>query len=488
MPHEISQIKPTASRPATTERRLATERFDVDLAPTAHRAASATSSRHALGAEGFSPLQAPIPWSTEGTGVREEEWYALFFPTAQGVNGLTLLLLDDGAGIRTPKALRVEYLDGGAWHPCRSVAQEPALPAGSPGGTPHEIRFAPVHTQGIRIAFEKGEASETGVGFSALHVWGSGEPTPYLNSLGVEISHLAWDDMLRRGRHPVAEVVYMFDWINKYFRDQGAGYTQFHLPVITRVPAERDPENPWDYFWAEHDWDRYNCFIFVSQGVGGYAAPNKGPRIGCTYDPEYESKPHQYVPWTGLQRRAMAHELCHFRGIQDFYTAAVDPAKNRVNGERYRPATADIPALMCTHYPEHPVLTDYCKEILWQKRHLTVPLSEHYIWKEVPRRNFVRVVDADGNPVSGAVVNVYKVDFWKDPQVAPPPLKSGTTGADGRMLFASRQGDGDLDITFMLLLFEVVRGEEKRYDWLELLPLNRACWRGEDEFTHTIRW
>ncbi|MCK9223407.1 MAG: hypothetical protein PHV61_09540 [Limnochordia bacterium] len=389
----------------------------------------------------------------DGIMVYHGGWTMLFFPTYYGVRKITA---DQNDG-------DVEYLIAGDWHRCPGQVR-----------TDSEVTFPTQHTMGIRVRDTK-----------ILAAYGHSLPTPYLNSLGVEISNLAWEDMCKRGRSPIAETYYMIDWINAYYRREGAGFIQFTLPVVARRQEPTDPEKPMEYLAHAGDHDLYNCHIYISQDVGGYFAPNKRPRIGCNYDTDYETKKWHYVPWASLQRRAMAHELGHFRGVQDHYTSVISADKNPITQESYEPSTGKS-AMMRSHYVDDMFISDYTRQLLWSKSTLTVPLSEHYIWKEVPKTNWIQVVDSEGTPLPNTQVQVYICNFWENPQVPTNPSLQGNTDDSGRFLFAYRHDEEDLSITFNVLLVTVQHQNTQASSWIELFALNQAAWDGKTEYVHLV--
>jgi hypothetical protein len=94
------------------------------------------------------------------------DWVMLEFDAPETVSAAELFLYDDGRGVRTPEAYRVDVRSDGGWVPVSETGRLPADPLGFAVNT---VRFEPVTTDAVRITFDHPLPAWSGA--SEIRLW-----------------------------------------------------------------------------------------------------------------------------------------------------------------------------------------------------------------------------------------------------------------------------------------------------------------------------
>lgn len=115
--------------------------------------ASSTWSPHSL----WAPLDGRTdrPWSCWGSG-REVDWYEIEFSEEREARKIVLHLVEDGAGLRAPAALRVQFESQGL---LSDVDPSPRVPTAGR----NEIAFSPVRTRRLRLVLTHHPGTYSGI-------------------------------------------------------------------------------------------------------------------------------------------------------------------------------------------------------------------------------------------------------------------------------------------------------------------------------------
>ncbi len=198
---------------------------------------------------------------------------------------------------------------------------------------------------------------------------------------------------------------------------------------------------------------------------------------------------------------AMLHEVCHQLGIIDIYQLNLEPEENLVTGERYTANQGLMNSVM--HY-----INPHTAQALnhWQGKRRGY--YGQYLYN-VPAQNELLVLDADGEPISGATIRIYqKVLSPEKKPVMPNIVKfEGMTDSDGiyaipnvpidESLYPTTETDDvlrpnpfgyiscvGLNGTFLI---EISKNELVAYEWLDIMAFNLAYWQGNTErATYTV--
>ncbi|MBC7328574.1 fibronectin type III domain-containing protein [bacterium] len=248
-------------------------------------------------------------------------------------------------------------------------------------------------------------------------------------------------------------------------------------------------------------------------------------------DSEEEKKGNWQPPdkeWRTQTEWSLPHELGHQLGLTDLYFLDYQGDENHTmpdNGEKI------------THFMTHPITMMH-----WHGPHIFSEIDAGYLnmtydkprghfgdhYFAIPRENFLRIVDINGNGVPNARVEIYqrgiKVDESKGPAydhgvcyfpvvedgdfsplVSRVPVIVGYTDKDGLLRLPNRPVKevrtlngfhrrpnpfGNINVVGErgLLLVKVIKGERPSYFWLEIYDFVVAWFRGnKDKFTIVLK-
>jgi hypothetical protein len=108
---------------------------------------------------------------------------------------------------------------------------------------------------------------------------------------------------------------------------------------------------------------------------------------------------------------------------------------------------------------------------------------------DIPRQNFVEILDNAGRPVAGAKVSVYQQTPEPGPQSIPDkPTMSGQTDARGVFPLGNRPF-GDINTIGLngILFFVLQARGHTEYRFLDITQVNVAKWHRQEQFTVTFR-
>ncbi len=201
---------------------------------------------------------------------------------------------------------------------------------------------------------------------------------------------------------------------------------------------------------------------------------------------------------------ALFHELGHFRGIPDLY---VMPVERGAVGLRKRDGSllleeAPLPPSLarCTMNDHFVKLqwSEYAAAVMERKRGIArvglcweprTPLG--HMWRDLPGRVRLRVRDANGAPLEGVEVRVYRSGMHKSPDGVPLrvqgvradalPYASAATDAEGSMLVAGDYLGRSESMPFrsFWLLAVADDGTQERATVILGCDLNLRFWKGE---------
>jgi len=234
--------------------------------------------------------------------------------------------------------------------------------------------------------------------------------------------------------------------------------------------------------------------------------------------------------WRNQTEWSLPHELGHQLGLTDLYALDYDGKVSPYhawadNGEPVSHFMTHPHTMMHWHGPH--IWSELCAGYLnttWDKP------RGHYgdFYFAIPRENFLRVVDVNGNGVAGAKVEVFQRGVIVDPNgqpgeqqgvkffpvvedgnfdrpVSQDPVIVGVTNADGLMRLPNRPVKevktlngfhrqpnpfGNINVVGQrgLMLARVTKHHRPCYFWLEIYDFNVAWFRGQkDRFTVTLK-
>jgi hypothetical protein len=109
-------------------------------------------------------------WTAFGTP-HASDWLELDFGGPRLVATVDLYLWADGAGVKAPRAYRVQYWTGSAWLDATVVSRTPDRPV---AWALNRVQVRPVRTSRVRVIFEHDRPAASGV--TELMAWG---PDPF---------------------------------------------------------------------------------------------------------------------------------------------------------------------------------------------------------------------------------------------------------------------------------------------------------------------
>jgi hypothetical protein len=168
----------------------------------------------------------------------------------------------------------------------------------------------------------------------------------------------------------------------------------------------------------------------------------------------------------------LVHEFGHTRGAVDQYATYVSGTSNPVSGDAY-PMDSTIMGSTDLAYlwDEHSI-----NIINWNADRVIT--SSAYLSQFFPDTIGIQVITESGNEVAGAQLALYPVEFYTF-QVAPVPVATGMTAADGRWLFGSSPFGPNwpmngVGIRNANLLIECTLPGDVNYCWLPLPNVQNA--------------
>lgn len=188
----------------------------------------------------------------------------------------------------------------------------------------------------------------------------------------------------------------------------------------------------------------------------------------------------------------LSHELGHFRGMQDLYFNTV--VQNNVNNQT---RTTSYSGGLMTYNNTSPMSwNSYERYILNNNAgKVTVQINPKMI-TDMPAKNSIKVVDANGNPLTGAEVTVYNsylnAGYSGSVISNSPSLAATNTNADGtvNLTLLANPGEwnkglaGTNNPPFKTQLVSVKKDGITKYFWIEAEDYNKAYWLGNKD-SHT---
>ena len=320
---------------------------------------------------------------------------------------------------------------------------------------------------------------------SASETW-TFTTVPYLNSVGIEFSNEAWE-RVQTFKSPVDGIYEVFYGVNRLYAENRLN-VRFNVTSIKKIDQNSDPENVVNYIHGgcnqrKDDYQLFNLFIYVSKDSGWYTG-GTCPAIGLRYENNWS-----LFSYGGI--RAFSHELGHFRGVQDFYRMDVPGPKNSVSRLQHKSSMlricrGDVPSdeIMQSPYELDTCFSEYSRYVINEYANETFTDFAERMFKEVPAKNYIKLVDQNNKPISSALIKVYTntynpLDF--DSMIEDIPEVTGTTDPEGRFLFASRESNGSLDLKFDVLHISATSNDITKYAWIEIIELNNAFRKGNNE-------
>ena len=205
-------------------------------------------------------------------------------------------------------------------------------------------------------------------------------------------------------------------------------------------------------------------------GGGGFFGDYKAIHHAWSYDGDFGG------PFDGYGTDGLAHEFGHYLGAVDLYGIQVNAENNPVNGTAYTAANS----MMTYPYGNH----------VWDQHSIFIIDSQNGVPNSFPSVIKVKVTDNYDNPVTGAKIKLYPVN-WYSYSVIPVVSDSGTTGMSGEFLFASNPfrahtSGHHWDVRYANFLVEVSAGTKKAYSWMSIDEVQISYFLNED-FVETIQ-
>ncbi len=203
--------------------------------------------------------------------------------------------------------------------------------------------------------------------------------------------------------------------------------------------------------------------------------------------------------WATVIDWGLPHELGHQLGLIDLYQLDCPPDGNRAIDEDGDPVMIGhmsdmIDSMMHGHGP-----------VPWSE-HSAYASDTHFMQRRgfygvylvaMPMLNYVEILDNQFYPVEGAKITAFQ-SYGN--RIAPQPVFSGVTGADGRFLLPNRSINSDPYVHVLgydyhenpygeiqcvggngLIFLKIEGRGHTEYRWLEITKLNLAYWRGAKE-------
>jgi hypothetical protein len=285
------------------------------------------------------------------------------------------------------------------------------------------------------------------------------------------------------------------DWIQKQIAAMNASFANSVYPVTSQGAALRvrintigiTPTDPGAD--GEHD--------------GGWFVRDDVRCEDCGYyDPAID------VDW------GLVHELSHQVSLIDLYAIGVYAANVFVLGQDGMPANVgfgwDNGGLMgggdISPHTEHHLYSSHSAGGASTFAGYRNGYYGSYLF-DIPLRNYLRVLDSQGNPASGVGVALYQRtgpwDWTGHLGVDSTPEISGTTDASGVLALPNRSANGgtvtanghvlhdnpfgvvDIIGNQGLFLTQLVRDGHEEFHWLDITQFNLAYWKG-DVVSHTF--
>jgi hypothetical protein len=283
-------------------------------------------------------------------------------------------------------------------------------------------------------------------------------------ALAVWVSQAAYD-LFQQYANPDGETYAFEDW------------EQWHVAQFNRLFAEAGwPLTP----EGVSERIRLDTIHICPADQDCSPAEERGRHDGGWGHPTPETWYVQEVLAPGRPDWALLHEWGHQLGLIDLYMIAFSPPFNHI------PDRSGDPWLVATHTRQWdslmsnvtPLLDEHTAYALNRDKGRRRGYYGEYLL-DLPAETRLRVLDAAGQPVSGAAVQVCQATY--DYQYMDQDLRfHGLTGADGQFsLGAAPFGPvsiiGNNSILFITLS---ARGQEEHF-WLDITELNLAFWQGQ---------
>lgn len=308
---------------------------------------------------------------------------------------------------------------------------------------------------------------------------------PYLNSVGIEFSNEAWE-RVQTFTDPVDGIIDVFYGVNRLYASNRLN-VKFNVTSIKKIDQDSDPDT-YTYTHVnceqrKQDYQIFNVYIYIAEDAGWYTG-KPCPSIGLKYESNWS-----LFSYGGI--RAFAHELGHFRGVQDFYWMDVPGPQNRVSGLAHTSSMQricrgdDVPMdeIMQSPYGLDTCFGEYSLYTINKNSNQTLTDFHISVYSEVPEKNYIKITDQNNKPIVDALIKVYGNTHSSEFNsfIDNIPEVTGRTDHEGRFFLTSRSSTDLLDLQFDVLHISITLDGMTKYGWIEIIELNNAFRAGDTE-------
>ncbi|CCH53102.1 hypothetical protein BN8_02166 [Fibrisoma limi BUZ 3] len=180
----------------------------------------------------------------------------------------------------------------------------------------------------------------------------------------------------------------------------------------------------------------------------------------------------------------LTHEFAHARGAVDLYGMRVESVKNLVNAQTFDPVNSIM------NYPYGNIVWDEHTSNLLNETADGPILGNQWITKPFPKAIVLKAVDFQGQPLEGALLELYPVEWFSYSVKFTPALKATTLSNGTHVLQANpfQPGTNGYPWTMRYANFLVKAWYHASvvYQWMPLYDVQNAYYRNGADAAYTV--